>query len=179
VAGACEDCGGSRVVEREVEGVWVGECALCGALQGDDAAVATVERRREARRRGLDPRVEPLVRALEQVPAFRVPAADAGNPDRREYPYVFLRLDRDGGLAALERLLTSLEMANRQTKRRWVVEAALQRGLLFILRPRFWKAVADITRQDILDSQSDLEALGRALERDVRLPWWGVAAAPK
>jgi hypothetical protein len=171
----CEACGSRRVVEREVEGVLVGECALCGSLQGDDAAVASAERRRDARRRGIDPRLEPLVRALEAVPSFRVAASDAGSAERTEYPYVFLRLDR-GGLAHLERLLTSLEMANRETRRRWVVEAALQRGLLFILRPRFWKAVADITREDILESQADLEVLGRTLERDVRLPWWGIAA---
>src|SRR5688572_18973886 len=111
MASACDVCGGHRVASREIEGVAVGECGLCGALQGDDETVALVERRREARRRGLDPLVDPLVRALERVPAFRVASADVGSAERREYPYVFLRLERTG-LPYLERLLTSLEMAN-------------------------------------------------------------------
>jgi hypothetical protein len=174
VAARCDVCGGYRVVPREIDGVAVGECGLCGALQGDDDAVALVERRREARRRGLDPRMEPLVRALESVGAFRVAQSGGGDPDLREYPYVFLRVGRDG-IPFLERLLTSLEMANRETKRRWVVELALQHGMLFILRPRFWKAVRDITEQDIREAQGDLEVLGRVLGRDVRLAWWQAA----
>ena len=85
---------------------------------------------------------------------------------------LFLRLDSQG-LPYLERLLTSLEMANRETKRRWVVEASLQRGLLFVLRPRFWKRVSEITAEDIEEARADLATLGRVIERDVRLPWWG------
>jgi hypothetical protein len=73
----------------------------------------------------------------------------------------------------MERLLTSLEMANRETRRRWVVETTLQRGLLFVLRPRFWKRVSEITEDDIRDARTDLEVLGRVIARDVRLPWWG------
>jgi len=174
----CDVCGGHRVAPREIEGLSVGECGLCGALQGDDDVVALVERRREARRRGLDPRIEPLVRALESVPAFRVAQAGAGDPALGEYPHVFLRAGRDG-LPFLERLLTSLEMANRETKRRWVVELTLQHGLLFILRPRFWKAVADITDLDIREAQGDLEVLGRVLGRDVRLAWWQASSGER
>jgi hypothetical protein len=172
VADVCESCGNRRVVPKTVEGVAVRECELCGALAGDDdEGVAAAEARREGRERGFDPRVYPLVRALEKVPTFDVAAADAGRADRGEYPYVFLRL-REGGLAHLERLLTSLEMVNRRTRRRWVVEAALQRGLLFILRPRFWKAVSEITPRDIEDAQADLAVLASVLHRDVDLPWW-------
>jgi len=176
MGGLCESCGGRRVVARTVEGVEVLECDLCGALHGDDAAVALAESRREGRERGFDPRVYPLVQALEQVPTFRIESADPGRADRTEYPYVFLRLEKDG-LVHLERLLTSLEMANRHTKRRWVVEAALQRGLLFILRPRFWKPVSAIAPTDILEAQSDLEVLATVLARDVQLAWW-TAKAP-
>ena len=167
----CEACGSHRVLPRLVEGVEVAECELCGALHGADDVVARAEQRREGRERGFDPRIYALVKALEQVPTFRVSAAESGDATRVEYPYVFLRLE-PGGLAHLERLLTSLEMANRETKRRWVVEAALQRGLLFIVRPRFWKRVSDITREDILEAQGDLEVLGRVLARDTRLAWW-------
>jgi hypothetical protein len=171
VATVCEACGSRRVVARVVEGVDVGECELCGTLHGEDEVVALAELRREGRERGFDPRVYGLVKALEQVPTFRVAAAEPGDAGRVEYPYVFLRLE-SAGLFHLERLLTSLEMANRETRRRWVVEAALQRGLLFILRPRFWKRVNEITREDILEAQSDLDVLARVLARDTRLAWW-------
>src|SRR5947207_67265 len=159
---ACESCGGHRVVERTIEGLSLGECELCGALHGDDAQVALAEARREARERGYDPVIYPLVEALESVPTFRVVAAEAGRPERSEYPFIFLRL-AEGGLVHLERLLTSLEMANRETRRRWVVEATLQRGLLFVLRPRFWKLVSQITAEDIREARSDLAILGRVL----------------
>ncbi len=76
------------------------------------------------------------------------------------------------GLSDVEHLLTSLEMANRSTKRRWVVELSLQRGLLFILRPRFWKAILDITADDILEARADLALLALTIGRDVRLSWW-------
>jgi len=173
----CESCGSRRLVARSVGGVEVYECELCGELSGDDEAVAQLERDRAAKERGFDPAVYALVTALEEVPTFKVVAAEGGRPERSEYPFVFLRLV-EGGLAHLEKLLTSLEMANRETKRRWVVEATLQRGLLFVLRPRFWKLVSQITAQDIEEARSDLSVLGRVLARDVRLPWWGRIADP-
>ncbi len=168
---ACEECGSRQVTQRLVEGVEVGECPLCGHLQGDDERVARVERRREARARGLDPEVFPLVSALERVPTFRVSGASAGDEGRGDYPFVFLRLQPEG-LADLERLLTALEMANHVTKRRWVVECALQRGLLFILRPRFWKPVTAISADDIRESRQDLAVLAATLEGNVGAPWW-------
>lgn len=172
MSAACEACGNRRLVPKTIEGVELLECELCEELQGDDAQVALAEERREGRDRGFDGRIYPLVKALERVPTFKVSGADPGGADRTEYPYVFLRL-APGGLAHLERLLTSLEMANRETRRRWVVEASLQRGLLFILRPRFWKLVSQITADDIRESQLDLDVLARILRRDVQLPWWG------
>jgi hypothetical protein len=167
----CEACGGRRVLPRRIEGVDVLECDLCGNLQGDDDAVSLATMRREGRQRGFDPRIYPLVVALERVPTFKVAEAEAGDADALEYPCVFLRVDA-GGLLHLERLLTSLEMANRATRRRWVVEATLQRGLLFLLRPRFWKRIDEVTRADVLESQADLDVLAKALDRDVRLAWW-------
>ena len=52
------------------------------------------------------------------------------------------------------------------------MECSLQRGLLFILRPRFWKPVLDITPADIEEARPDLLLLGQALRRDVSLSWW-------
>jgi hypothetical protein len=171
---ACDECGSRQVAESEVEGIWLQRCALCGHLQGDASRVAVAEERIEARERGYAPEVYPLVKALESVPTFRVAGASAGRPGTGEYPFVFLRLD-PGGLRDLERLLTSLEMANRATKRRWVVETTLQRGLLFILRPRFWKRVQEITTTDVEESRSDLAVLAAAIARDARLSWWSDA----
>lgn len=168
---ACEECGNHAVALRRLEGVEVGECSLCGHLQGDDRAVALVEQHRAARERGLDPAVYPLVLALEKVPTFAVEGATAGEPGRGDYPFVFLRLDPEG-LADLERLLTVLEMANHATRRRWVVECALQRGLLFILRPRFWKPVTAITAEDVEASRADLAVLADVLARNVAAAWW-------
>ena len=167
----CDECGSTQVGEAEVEGAAVELCALCGHVQGDEEQVARVRDRREAAERGFDPAVYPLVRALEEVPTFRVSGASAGRPSINDYPYVFLRV-RTGGLDDVERLLTSVEMANRGTKRRWVVECSLQRGLLFILRPRFWKPVLDITAQDIAEARADLPQLAQAIARDVKLSWW-------
>jgi hypothetical protein len=168
----CEECGSRQVQGATVEGVTLLRCALCAHLQGDDAAVQRAEMRLEARERGFAAAIYPLVQALEAVATFRVASASAGDPDSGEFPYVFLRLEPTG-LRDLERLLTSIEMANRGTKRRWVVECALQRGLLFILRPRFWKPVQDIGASDIREARSDLAVLAAVLRRDVRLEWWG------
>ena len=133
--------------------------------------VAQAEERIEARERGFQPEIYPLVKALEAVPTFRVKAASAGRVERAEFPFVFLRV-KEGGLRDVEHLLTSLEMANRSTMRRWVVECTLQRGLLFILRPRFWKPVLDISAKDITECRADLPVLSKALQRDVHLNWW-------
>jgi hypothetical protein len=167
----CDECGSRQVAPRRLEGVDVEECGLCGHLMGDDRAVAVVEERRAARERGLDPDVYPLVLALERVPTFHVESATVGEPGRGDYPYVFLRLDPEG-LADLERLLTALEMANHATKRRWVVECALQRGLVFILRPRFWKPVTSITPDDVRESRTDLVVLAEVLAKNVAASWW-------
>ena len=167
----CDECGSQQVEEALVEDVEVAMCRLCGHLQGDEENVRVARLRREARERGFQPTIYPLVKALEAVRTFRVAAASAGRPDRAEYPFVFLRV-REGGLKDVERLLTTLEMANRVTKRRWVVECSLQRGLLFILRPRFWKAVLDINAKDIAEAHHDLQVLAEALRRDVSLGWW-------
>jgi hypothetical protein len=147
-------------------------CALCGHVQGDAGTVARIRAREEAEERGFDPGVYPLVRALEAVATFSVDSASHGRPERGEYPFVFFRV-AEGGLKDVERLLTSLEMANRQTRRRWVVELSLQRGLLFILRPRFWKPILDITAQDIAEARADLALLAQIVARDARLGWWG------
>ncbi len=167
----CEVCGSRQIEQGLVAGEVVSVCGLCGEVQGDATTRQRLEERREAIERGFDPLVYPLVCALEAIPEVRVEHASAGRPGTAEYPFVFLRLG-DRALSQLERLLTSLEMANRTTHRRWVVECSLQRGLLFILRPRFWKAILEISETDVLEARQDLPILAQLIARDVSLGWW-------
>lgn len=167
----CEECGSHRIEPAFVEGVEVERCGLCDHVQGEAAAVALVGERREADERGFSQLVYPLVKALELVPTFSVTGASPGRVETSEFPFVFLRVAPEG-LKDVERLLTSLEMANETTRRRWVVECTLQRGLLFILRPRFWKAVLEIDETDIREARQDFKVLAEILARDVKLSWW-------
>jgi len=74
--------------------------------------------------------------------------------------------------AWLERLLRSLELANRETRLRWLVELTLQHGITCLLRPRFYKSPADLTPEDLDAAQKDLGVLGRSFRRDLGLSWW-------
>ena len=167
----CDECGSHQLEPARVEGIEVLQCGLCDNVQGDVEALALIAERSEAAERGLSPIVYPLVKALEEVPTFHVAAASPGRAETSEFPFVFLRLAPEG-LKDLERLLTSLEMANESTRRRWVVECTLQRGLMFILRPRFWKAVLEIDERDIREAREDFKVLARILARDIQLGWW-------
>jgi hypothetical protein len=167
----CEVCGSHQLLPVSIEGVELQQCGLCDHLHGDTRALAEEEVRRDGEARGFHPVVYPLVRALETVPTFHVTSTSVGRAETGEFPFVFLRLDA-GGLKDMERLLTSLEMANETTKRRWVVECSLQRGLLFVLRPRFWKAILEIDDVDIREARGDFKILADILARDVQLSWW-------
>ena len=169
----CEMCGSHQLEETVVEDRQVMRCQLCGHLQGDDELATEIEKRDRADARGIDSRIYGLVESLELVPTFRVEKASAGDLDTLEYPVVFLRLI-PGGLVDLEKFLTCLDMVNRETQRRWVVECALEAGvgLVHLLRPRFWKSVQEINETDITEARADLPILAHAVERDVSLGWW-------
>ncbi|MDJ0520554.1 MAG: hypothetical protein QNJ90_00615 [Planctomycetota bacterium] len=167
----CEECGSHQLEIAVLEGVELERCGLCDHLQGNPQAIARLDERREAEELGYSPIVYPLVKALELVPTFHVTAASPGRVETNEFPFVFLRVAQDG-LRDVERLLTSLEMANQSTRRRWVVECTLQRGLLFILRPRFWKPILEIDNNDIREARYDFKILADILSRDVKLSWW-------
>lgn len=167
----CEVCGSHQMQAATLQGVNVERCGLCDHVQGEPALLARLEAHDEAEARGFHPDVYPLVQALEEVPTFHVVSTSVGRAETSEFPFVFLRLD-PGGLTDLEKLLTSLEMANRSTQRRWVVECTLQRELLFVLRPRFWKAVLEIDATDIREARTDFRVLADIIARDVKLGWW-------
>jgi hypothetical protein len=167
----CDDCGSHNVSRREVEGFLLEECNLCGHLQGDDEAVDLVEELHRGRARGLDDAVIPLVSVIESAGVFRLVQASGGEPRRIEWPYVFFTLTKND-TRYIERLLRSLEHANRETRMRWLIELTLQKEVVYVLRPRFWKSPADITPDEIRNARSDLAVLARRLRRDLGLSWW-------
>lgn len=167
----CDSCGSHNVKRREIEGHLLFECDLCGEMSGDDAAVTAIETLRRGRARGLDDEVIPLVEVLEDTGAFRLIHASAGWKEKGEAPSILLASTRDE-LRGIERLLRSIEMANRETKLRWLVELALQQTVVFILRPRFFKAPTDITPAEIDVARADMAILARCLRRDTSLSWW-------
>jgi hypothetical protein len=167
----CDVCGSRNVTRRDFEGGLLEECNLCGNLQGDDEAVARVEELRAGRARGLDDEVIPLVTALESTKVFRLVQASAGDPQRNAAPYVFFHLVKND-TSYIERLLRSIELANRKTRLRWLIELSLQKEIVYILRPRFWKSPADITPEDLVVARKDLRVLANRLRRDLQLSWW-------
>jgi hypothetical protein len=167
----CDVCGSHNVARRMIDGVLLEECNLCGNLQGDDEGVRAVEELRAGRRRGLDEDLIPLVTALETTGVFRVVQAAAGDPSANEAPHIFFSLTRND-VRYLERLLRSIELANRRTRLRWLIELSLQHEIVYILRPRFWRPPSDISPDDIRAARKDLPVLGQQLRRDLSLSWW-------
>jgi len=167
----CEVCGSRNTTRTEVEGYLLYECNLCGNLQGDDEAAERIEELRRGRDRGLDDEVIALVSVLESAGVFRVTQCSAGAPERREWPYLFFTLLRSD-TSWIEKLLRSIELANRETTKRWLIELSLQHGIVYILRPRFWKNPSDITPEEIRVARADLSVLAERLRRDLALSWW-------
>ena len=167
----CDVCGSRNVARREIEGYLLFECNLCGNIEGDDEAVARIEELRRGRERGLDDEIIPLVTVLESTKVFRIVQASAGEPSRKAWPYIFFGLLRND-TTYIERLLRSLELANRATAKRWLIELSLQRDIVYILLPRFWKSPADITAEEIRIARRDLKVLADRLRRDLSLSWW-------
>ena len=167
----CDVCGSHNVARREIEGYLLEECNLCGNLQGDDEAVERVEELRAGRDRGIDDEITPLISALEDTGAFRLIHSSAGRPTANEAPHVFFSLLRND-TTWIERLLRSIEMANRETRLRWLIGLSLQKEIVYILRPRFWMPPSEISPEDIRVARKDLGILANRLRRDLGLTWW-------
>jgi len=171
--GACAECGNRTLVAVEQEGHRLFECELCGALAGDDAAVTEVLLAREARERGFDPLVYPLVRALDRIPGLRVARAGAGSPDERVWPFVQMLAVDARALVGLENLTKSIVLgAVGSGGMHWVVEVEYQARLTFTLKPRFHRDTGRIDEAAVRAAQRDLARLCANLERDMRLSWW-------
>ena len=161
----CDVCGSRNVTRRDIEGGLIEECNLCGNLQGDDKAVAHIEEMRAGRERGLDDEVIPLVAVLEGTGVFHIVQASVRPPE------ILFGL-KQTDTRYIERLLRSIELANRETTLRWLIELSLQHEVVYDLRPRFWRPPADITETDIEAARRDLPVLARRLRRDLSLSWW-------
>jgi len=169
----CDECGNRALVAVEIEGTAVLECELCGALGGDDAAVQRVELAREARERGFEPLIYPLVRALGRIAGLRVARASAGVPEQRVWPFVQMYTVDVRALQGVENLAKSLALgAAGSGGLHWVVEVEYQTRLTFTLKPRFHRDLERIDPALVELAQRDLERVRANLEHHARLSWW-------
>jgi hypothetical protein len=152
------------------ESAQIAECGLCGALVGDDAAITDLLVAREARERGFDPQVYPLVRTLARLPRVRIVRASAGDPDRGSWPVLFLAVE-EKGLRSIEKIAKSLALHARQLRLHWTLEVEFQERLLFLLQPRFGSPAA-VGSREVEAARHDLATLSRLIERDTGLAWW-------
>ena len=173
----CDACGCRDVRRDVVEGFLVDECRLCGHLQGNDEAVARIESIREGRELGYDDAIYPVVKALRRVPGLRVETSSGGRPGEGQPPYLMFRLETPS-LRWLEPIAQSIEIANRRTRCRWVLEVSVQRTLSFLLKPRFFRPPGEVDAAMIAAAVEDLAEIARGLRRDQELSWFRGADAP-
>lgn len=165
----CPECGCDRVVTTHKDGVLIGECGLCGALVGDDAAIDRLQTGNLARARGVDPLLWQLVEQLRSLPGLEVQSSGAGSLLAKALPHVRMLLTGNRGLLALENLAKSLALGRGSRQLRWGVDVDFDRGLQFTLQPRHY---GEVDARVLAAAQADIEHLGRELQRNRRLGWW-------
>lgn len=169
----CDDCGNRSLISVERDGLALFECELCGALSGDDVAVGQVQLARQARERGYDPIVYPLVLTLDKIVGIRVARASAGVPAQRVWPFVQMQANDGRALHGIENLVKSLALgATGSGGVHWVVEVEYQTRLTFTLKPRFHRDTGGIDGSVVEQAQRDLERLRVNLDRHMHLSWW-------
>lgn len=153
-----------------VDGAAIHECGMCSARFGDPAAVDALADAEEARQRGVEAGVWPLVRALGRLPGLVVRKNTAGDVARRELPFVELGATSADALVQLENLAKSLRLGAGALRLHWILEVEYQQHLAFVLKPRHPGGA--VTASEARFAQEDLAVLRRQLERDLRLQWW-------
>lgn len=166
----CADCGSRSVQAVLRAGVTVHECGLCGALVGENDAVARVRSFQEARQRGVDPQVYPLVLALEALLGIKVVRSHGGDRDPPTLPFVQWGLTGPAALVQVENLTKSLVLARGALRVPWAVEVEYQHRLVFTLKPRV--SVAGMAPGTAADLTVDLATLADLVQRNRRLSWW-------
>jgi len=169
----CDECGSDVLEAVRIEGVEVVECSLCGALSGSDDAVTRVLVAREAREKGIDPAIYPLVLTLGKIPGLQVVMADIGDAERLVWPFVQLAPTDQRSWRGVESLLKSLALSARGQQVHWVVEVEYQHRLVLTLKPRFHRDVTRITAEVVVTAQRDLDRIRTHLEAHMSLSWWG------
>lgn len=159
----CDTCGCSNIRHQEIEGYGVAECQVCGALHGDPDVVSRIEEIREGDALQFDREIYPLVRTINMITGFKVIGARHDGPG--DLPYVHFKIHGPKARVWLEKLMTSLTMANRELPGRWMVEVLLIEGLTFSLTP----VPGSVQRAEALVG---LELLTRAIRRNMNLSWW-------
>jgi hypothetical protein len=167
----CPECGSDLLVEVAGRGGRLFECGLCGELSGDDALVAVEMLRREARERGLDPRVHAFARQLEAVPGLRLDRVVGGDAREGTWPTLFFHLSH-AGHAWLEPLAQSLALATHSAHLRWSLEVQYQHRLELLFRPRLLGERRSFEAAEIELAYADLERCARGLDRDRLASWW-------
>jgi hypothetical protein len=155
---------------RVVDGAPVHECGLCSARFGGRDAVAALDAGEEARHRGVDPGIWPLVRALERLPGVVVRAASAADERARALPFVAVALLGPVGLVQLENVAKSLRLGAGALLRPWGIEVEYRQQLTFVLQPRH--GGGEVPAPVVRDAGIDVDVLARQLDRDARLSWW-------
>jgi hypothetical protein len=166
----CPECGGTNVPMVRREGLLVRECALCGTVLGEDAAARFVRMVQEARERGVDPEVFPLVQGLESLPGLRVLHSHGGDSGGRSLPCVQWTLHGTGAAVQVENLAKTVALAQAELRLRWAIEVGYHSRLSFLLEPRVDQERIDA--RVIADARHDVQVLGRAVLRNQRLSWW-------
>ena len=166
----CPHCGSDSLRQRMVDNRTALECLRCGEFSGDAAAEQFLHDKSAAAQRGMDDSIFPFVKLLENQPGCAVLSASSGDADLLIPPFVSFHVE-PGAARQLEKLLTSLRNYGG-TRCRWIVQATLQPGLCYELKPDFAVLGYALRRQDIAAAVADLPQLLQHIERDSQLAWW-------
>ncbi len=132
----CDTCGCANLHHKMLEGHSIAECQLCGELHGDPDDLQNIEEIREGDVQGYDREIYPLVKTITMITGFKVLSASAGFQSKGAPPFVNFKIHGPKARVWLEKVITSLMMANRELEKRWVVEVTLIDGLSFTLKPQ-------------------------------------------
>lgn len=171
----CPSCGCHAVGAKKIEGFLVEECEICGWLEGPSDAISEIEDIRMAKELNIDLAVWPLVKILNRAPDVKTCSScggHAGPSDPRPLP-PYVQFDITSHThRTLEKLMTSLNMGNRKTQARWIIEVNMSNRLMFTLRPVFRVGTADLSIDEISKAQSDVSIIAEQFSRDLNLGFW-------
>lgn len=162
---------------RVLDGAPVHECGLCGARFGHRDAIAALRDGDDARSRGVEAGIWPLVAVLERLPGLSV-VRRAANTAAPGLPRVEFGATSAEILRQLENLTKSLRLAAGELRLPWVIEVEFTHQLTFVLKPRTDHPGSPVGPEAARDAALDVLVLRRRFEQDMRRPWWAHASPP-